>query len=564
MHTATLRYMTDTSFKPSLFMQAFSAHPTPRPLRWPGYVVFIALYLLFDWASYVDPLFGLNITPWNPDPALGLVFWLRYGAVTAIPWFLSLVLGEALVRGLPAGLPLTLLASLWLTFSYGLIGVLLRRRFRNGDIFDNRKQLFEWVGIVVAGTLLNDLVYISLLAYAGLIPDGQWSMAVVRFGIGDMVGVLVSMPLLWMLSSASGRRRLRDTVWRAETLGYVGLAVCALYGVFGSIPSAQFRHFYFLFLPVIWAASRHGLYGSALMVFVLQATIIALANWSPGVDIDVQELQMLDAVLALVGCFIGIVVDELRKVSSELKQTLRLAAAGEMAGALAHELNQPLTALSAYGKACEYLLERGEGGDMLKNAIQRMIAESGRAADVVRRLRDFFRTGAMTLERVELGALVSGVSQQFFSQMHEHGVDLIVKELPVLALQADRLQLELVLRNLLANALEAVLERPAGQRSITVSAESAGMAGLAKGAAAAIAAGRLRLSVEDSGSGVSEELASRLFEPFVSSKASGLGLGLVLSRAIVEAHGGSLRAEVASHGIFRLELPLAAAGEQGA
>jgi C4-dicarboxylate-specific signal transduction histidine kinase len=235
-----------------------------------------------------------------------------------------------------------------------------------------------------------------------------------------------------------------------------------------------------------------------------------------------------------------------------LKQTLRLAAAGEMAAALAHELNQPLTALATYGKACEYLLERGEAGssEMLKSAIQRMIAESGRAAEVVRRLRDFFRTGAMKLEPVEAGQLVSGISQQFFSQLREQGVELQVREIPQLSVLADRLQLELVLRNLIANAIEAVQEQPAGARRITLSAEKLDSQ-----------RGCLQLSVEDSGKGVSAALAARLFEPFVSSKASGLGLGLVLSRAIMEAHGGSLWAEVGDHGIFRMALPLARSGE---
>jgi C4-dicarboxylate-specific signal transduction histidine kinase len=262
---------------------------------------------------------------------------------------------------------------------------------------------------------------------------------------------------------------------------------------------------------------------------------------------------MLDAVLALVGFSIGIVVDELRRVAGDLKQSLRLAAAGEMAAALAHELNQPLTALGAYGKACEFLVERGEGGEMLKSAIQRMIAESGRAAEVVRRLRDFFRTGAMKLEPVDAGQLVSGISQQFFSQLREHGVELKVEDMPPLAMLADRLQIELVLRNLLANALDAVQEQPAGARRITLSAQLLDSKRRGKQGQG----GCLQLSVEDSGKGVSEALAARLFEPFVSSKASGLGLGLVLSRAIMEAHGGSLWAEVGDHGIFRMALPLA-------
>jgi signal transduction histidine kinase len=522
----------------------------PRYLVFPA---FVALYLLFDWATYIDPLYGLNITPWNPDPSLGLVFWLRYGWRAAGPWFVALCAGEMLVRGMPAGLGLSVLLSLWLTVGYGLTGALLRRRFGVDGVFDNRAQLFQWVGIVAAGTLLNDVVYMSLLSLAGLIPAGQWGAVVLRFGIGDMVGVVVSMPLIWMLASARGRQRLRTTVWRLETLGYLGLAICVLTLVFGSIATSEFKHFYFLFLPVIWAASRQGLYGTALMVFVLQAGIGALVKWNHAVDIAVPELQMLDAVLALVGFSIGIVVDELRRVAGDLKQSLRLAAAGEMAAALAHELNQPLTALGAYGKACEYLVERGEGGEMLKSAVQRMIAESGRAAEVVRRLRDFFRTGAMKLEPVDAGQLVSGISQQFFSQLREHGVELKVEDMPPLAMLADRLQIELVLRNLLANALDAVQEQPAGARRITLSAQLLDSKRRGKQGQG----GCLQLSVEDSGKGVSEALAARLFEPFVSSKASGLGLGLVLSRAIMEAHGGSLWAEVGDHGIFRMALPLA-------
>ncbi|MYM35547.1 histidine kinase [Duganella sp. FT94W] len=537
-----------------------SARSLPRSLTFPA---FIALYVLFDWATYIDPLYGLNITPWNPDPALGLVFWLLHGWRAALPWYVALMLGEWLVRGMPAGLTLTLLLSLWLVIGYGLLGAVLKRAFGGGGVFDSRRKLFEWVLIVVGGTLFNDVVYMSLLSLAGLIPSGEWVAVVLRFGIGDMVGVLVSMPLLWMLSSAEGRGRLKSTVWRCETLGYLALAICVLAFVFGTIATSEFKHFYFLFLPVIWAASRQGFYGTALMVFVLQLGIGALVKWNNAVNIEVAQLQMLDAMLALVGFSLGIVVDELRRVSNDLKQSLRLAAAGEMAAALAHELNQPLTALSAYGKACEHLIERtdvGPGGEMLKNAVQRMIAESGRAADVVRRLRDFFRTGAMQLEPVEVGQLVSSVSQQFFTQLRQHGVQLTVEEMPPLAMLADRVQVELVLRNLLANALDAVQERPAGQRRIRLSAQLLDRKGRLAGEGAGSC---VQLSVEDSGKGVSAELQARLFEPFVSSKATGLGLGLVLSRAIMEAHGGSLWAEVGEQGIFRMALPLARRVEEG-
>jgi len=260
--------------------------------------------------------------------------------------------------------------------------------------------------------------------------------------------------------------------------------------------------------------------------------------------------------MALVGFFIGIAVDERRQAADDLKHTLRLAAAGEMAAALAHELNQPLTALAAYGKACEHLLAHGDTGELLQGAIARMVVESGRAAEVVRRLRDFFRTGAMRLEALDARVLVSTVSQQFVDALREHGVELAVDVDAYAAatasptLYADRLQIELVLRNLLANALDAVKGRPAGARRIRI-------------VIAPLDGARLQLSVEDSGEGVSAALAVRLFEPFVSSKGSGMGLGLVLSRAIAEAHGGSLRADVATHGMFRLILPAMAPGAHG-
>ena len=518
-------------------------------LRWIPDLAFVAVFLLFDWVSYVDALYGLNITPWNPDPALGLAYWMRYGKRAALPWFIANMLAEILVRDLLAGWLMTAVAAALVTFGYGLIGEVLRHRFRDGNTFYNRTTLFPWLSIVVIGSVLNSLAYISLLYGAGLIPQGQWGVAFFRFSIGDIVGIVGSMPLLWMLLSEQGRARLQAIMPRWETAGYVALAILMLAVVFGHVANVELMHFYFLFLPIVWAATRQGLYGAALIAFVLQFGIIVIVKWLPVASIPVVELQMLGAVLALVGFFIGVVVDEQKQAAEDLKLTLRLAAAGEMASALAHELNQPITALVAYGKACKALLERGEAGGVLTGAIQKMIIESERASDVVRRLRDFFRSGAMRLEVVEIGVIVSAIAQQFATKCQEHGVELKIAALPPIALRADRLQIELVLRNLLANALDEVVKRPPESRLITLSAEK-------------LSGERLRVSVEDSGLGISSTAVAHLFEPFASTKSSGLGLGLALSRAIVEAHGGSLWAEVGSHGIFRLVLPSVESGER--
>lgn len=518
--------------------------------HWSLDLSFIALYVLLDWISFINPLFGLNITPWSPDPALGLVYWLRFRKRAALPWFVALMLGEFLVRGLPAGLPMTLALSAWLVFGYGAIGQVLRRAFGNAGPFDKRERLFVWLAVVVPGLVLNGMVYIGLLGLADRIPLAALGSAMVRYGIGDTVGVVVSMPLIWMLASSEGRRGLLDVLGQWETAGYVALAIFVVWSVFyGFVGSDEFKRFYLLFLPIVWAATRQGLPGTCLIAFVLQCAIIWVVRWGGIGNIPFAELQLLGAALALVGFFIGVTVDEQRRAAGELKYTLRLAAAGEMVGALAHELNQPLTALATYGRACEVLMARGDTGPILGDALRKMMLEAGRAADVVRRVREFFRTGAMHLEVVEAGAIVGDIARQFEAQFAQHGVQLSADALPAATIRADRLQIELVLRNLIANAFDAVLAQPDGLRRIVVSA-------------ARLDGARLRITVEDSGPGVSNAVAARLFEPFVSGKSSGLGLGLVLSRAIVEAHGGSLWAEVGSRGVFRFILPLVESGDE--
>jgi C4-dicarboxylate-specific signal transduction histidine kinase len=315
-----------------------------------------------------------------------------------------------------------------------------------------------------------------------------------------------------------------------------------LWLTFSSGGHAEFQYFYFLFLPVVWAAARQGLAGAAVAAFLLQAGIVVAVEAQQLVAVTALELQMLGAVLALAGFFIGVVVDEQRRAAERLQQSLHLAAAGQMAAALAHELNQPLTALAAYGSACELLLDKGDSGERLADTIRRMVAESGRAADVVRRLRDFFRTGATKLEPVEVDALVAATAAPFRDRARDMQVQLVVSPASGATLLADRLQIEVALRNLIGNAFDAVA-RCTGERRVSVSATTDRR-------------GRVSLVVEDTGPGISASAQTRLFEPFASTKSSGLGLGLVISRAVIEAHGGRLWAEAADHGIFKISLPL--------
>ncbi|MBO3701683.1 MAG: MASE1 domain-containing protein [Candidatus Accumulibacter sp.] len=511
-------------------------------LSWTDALLLIAGYVALDWMSFFHPLHGPYITPWNPAPALALVFILRHGWQAVLVLALAVLLAEIGVRSLPASLPVSIAIAGMLALGYGAIGEALRRRMRGPAIFLDRFGLLRWAGVVVAGTLLTSVAFVLALVALDLVPLAGWSEAVGRFWIGDGVGILVSMPLLWMLFDERGRALLRATLWRPDTLGYVLAAAMALWVAVGHGAESDFQYFYLLFLPIIWAASRQGLAGAVLSAAVIQIGLIVVVyrqGFSAG---SVLEIQAVTVVLVLAGFFIGVVVDEQQRISAELRQTLRLAAAGEMAGALAHELNQPLTALSAYGAACEELLARGETGDRLKGSIRLMVSEACRAAEVVRRLRDFFRTGTTRLEAIPLRALLAAAAAPFARHAAKAGVELTVEPVPDGVLLADGPQLEVVLRNLFSNAFDAVSEQPPGERRVRVSA-------LAEGG------DRICIRIEDSGPGRTGDAVSRPFEPLNSTKSSGLGLGLAISRAIAEAHGGNLWAEVGARGVFRLRLP---------
>lgn len=516
----------------------FLSLPSPRQLL--SGAGFVVAYVLLDWISYYRPMYGLNITPWSPALALGLVYWLQVGKWAGIPWFAAICIGEVLLRDRPLPLATTLGLSAALVLGYGLLAETLRR-YVAGNLLYDRQRLLRWVAVVTVGTLLTSSLYIALLLLTHLIPADNWAVALAHYWIGDYVGIIVTMPFFWLL--LEGKERLGVLLLNGETAGYILLSAAMLWISFAPGGASPVRYFYLLFLPIVWAAARQGVPGAAVAAFSIQAGIIVAVRWQNLVEVTVFELQMRGAVLAFVGLFIGVVGEEKQRIREELRQTLRLAAAGEMAAALAHELNQPLTALSAYGAACEHMLEQGESGERLKESIRRMVAESFRAADVVRRLRDFFRTGATKLEEIELASLLQTAVAACADKAKGQGVALTLGPVPSCILLADRMQLEIVLRNLLSNAMDSVAERPADGRRIRIAAKIDHEA-------------RVCVEVEDSGPGLSAAAAARLFEAFQSSKASGMGLGLAISRAIVEAHGGRLWAEARPYGLFKMAMPI--------
>jgi C4-dicarboxylate-specific signal transduction histidine kinase len=321
----------------------------------------------------------------------------------------------------------------------------------------------------------------------------------------------------------------------------LGATVWVIFEGFGSDPS---RQFYLLFLPLIWIAVRFGMNGAIVATGIVQIGVVLGIHSDSGSSLPIVELQALLVALTLTGLFLGVMVDQRERAEESLRQTLRLAAAGEMAGAIAHEVNQPLTAVTNYGRSAQMLLERDPSGPpQVREIIAKILSEVERASEVVRRLRDFFRAGTTRLEVVRVEELLSAVRRMAESAIQAKAISFEIENpSSVPPLFIDRLQIEVILRNLIANAVESVIGagRQAGRIRVFVKRHDEG---------------HLRIVVTDNGPGVSAANREGLFEPFVSGKPTGMGLGLAVSRAIAEAHGGSLEATAVAHGEFHLILP---------
>jgi len=510
-------------------------------------VMFAAAYVVLDWTSYIYPLGPFNITPWNPAPALSIV-WMMLGGTRYAPLiFATMFLSDIIIRHAPGGALFSALTSIVLTGGYAAIARTMTYFLKFDFLFGDTRQVWKFVAITAIGSAVISALYVGLLWINEFVVDELFSAAAFRFWIGDAVGVLVTAPLLLLASDTAWRERLLNSWRKPETVCQFAVMIGTVVFVFKGAGDDASKYFYLLFLPLIWIALRGGFAGAVVASAVVQVGVVLGSQGAPLNSHPLMELQALVAALSLTGFFLGVMVDERERATEGLKASLRLAAAGEMAGAIAHEINQPLGALSNYGRACQLILAKGDAGTThteLNSTIEKMLGESRRAAEVVTRLRDFFRTGTTRLEHVTVANLLER-AQEIGDRLNESGeIDLRVEpDRTGSILFADRLQIELVLRNLIANAFEAMMNLPPGQKAVTVSAHRAGD-------------GWIRFCITDTGPGLSAAARKRMFEPFLTTKRMGMGLGLVMSQTIAEAHGGSLTAPMTKHGEFHLLLPV--------
>lgn len=514
---------------------------------------FFCAYLLFGWLTYHFPgRFG--VTPFIPHAALAIVVLMVCGLRYVPVVFLAVALGEYFLPIPERTLPAIVLVSMIMTAGYAGIAALLNGRLRIRFELDTRLDVARLLIVTMVCMLVCGLAYIGTLMLYDIGREGRFWYGVRRFFTGHSASILVAAPLVFMMFSASRRHEFVAFFRSREAWLHIAVFLLVGWWVFERDPDTgnHIQNFYLWFLPLVWTATRFGMTGTVIWLVLLQAGLFAMFKLTGYKPLSVFELQLLVITLAITGLLLGATIDEQRRTSADFRESLKLAAAGDMAAAIAHEINQPLTALSNYATAGQ-LIARAPQPDhaQLTDTMNKLLAETQRTAAVVQRLRDFFRTGTTRLEHVAMGDLVGKVVQRLRTRADAEHITLTsrVRE-EVGQVQADALQIEVVLRNLITNAIDSVAEAgaPNGRVEVTVRAGDDHA---------------VLIEVRDSGRGVRNAESERLFASFVTTKTQGMGMGLAISRAIVEAHGGRIWAVPGDTGMFCFTLPRQAATAKG-
>lgn len=239
----------------------------------------------------------------------------------------------------------------------------------------------------------------------------------------------------------------------------------------------------------------------------------------------------------------------LHELQSELLQVSRLSIMGEMASGLAHELNQPLTAIMNYVQACRRLLERDDGPspERVRELMEKAVSQASRGGQIINRLRRFMAAGDTERAREDVNRVVEEASALAIVGARNKGIAVHAHLAPGLPeVLIDKVQIHQVIINLIRNAIDALAKSGGGQRIITLQTQRADP-------------GEVEITVTDTGPGLADEVKSRLFQPFVTTKPDGMGIGLSICRTIVDGHGGRIWASDPPGGgtAFHFTLPVA-------
>ena len=397
-----------------------------------------------------------------------------------------------------------------------------------------------------------------------------------NLAISNGVTAVVLVPALLLAVnrlSRNGGRVTRAHMIEGSLLA-LGIVMVGAF-VFDKVPAGPKTSPALLYAPIpllIWASLRFGLGGisAAMLVVTFQAIWGAMHGRGPFLLQSPAEnalaLQMFLIVTGTPLMFLTVVLEDekrslhaLHEVEKEARHhreqinlLSRVSLLGEMTASLAHELNQPLSAIISNANAGMRFIDRGkEDPETLRDIFVEVVADGHRAHDIIQNVRNTIKKGDPDRHRLNLNELVTKIAHAVRPDALAYSCEvetLLAEDLPLI--EGDPVQIQQLLVNLVSNAFDAMQQTPLDRRKVEISTAGNGD-------------GEVRLSVRDHGTGIPTEVHDRLFDQFFTTKEQGLGMGLAIVRSIVEAHGGQIDAENVADGGARFYFTLPVAKPSG-
>jgi signal transduction histidine kinase len=530
--------------------------------------------------------FALRFAPvttsvlWPPNAILSAALlltaprrWWLY-LLAALPAHLAVEVGE--------GLPLAMIVALFVTnCSEALIGATGVRLF--GQWRPSLDTLSRTVAFIVAVGVVAPLV--SSLADAAVVMgfrgEPYWTVWRTRLFANSLTALSLVPVILWIATRtpAALRRAVRARLAEAVLLGIAllasGLLVLGGHGVEVEVPGLPPTPTVFIMPVLLWAAVRFGPTGLAFSLLLCAWGVAHAALWGNHPFVMMSPVDSLIAiqvylvVMSLPFFCLAALLAERRRAMADLTQRLRLegleveaermrrelgrfahiATLAELGVSLAHQINQPLAAMLSNAQAAGRSLD-GPRPDIAtaREALAEIVEDDRRASHTIYRLREVLaRTHDAAPAAIDVHAVVRDVATLMSSEAIIRNISVRCELAPGPALVlGHRIELQQVLLNLIVNAMESVADTPVDERSIVVSSDR-------------LDSSTLLLTVSDRGEGLSPGSESRVFEPFFTTRPSGMGMGLSIVKSIVEAHGGRVWAQRGAVGAaFHVSLPLRA------
>ena len=528
--------------------------------------LFGAFVLLSRLAS-IFQMTELRSTPWNPETGLAVAAGLLLGRPAILTLTLAILVSTRLW-----GWPLpdlweyasaVLRAVIFAGSASAIAHILLR------NAIPNLHTIVIFLAFSLSVTAFYAIARVLLLWMSVGIEPAFLLTYTLTLSVGNLLGILTVTPLFMVTDKAQGPWTYLSRWKSFQWLAFASLAIVSFI-VFGLKEVDEFKFFYLVFLPVIVFAVRDGYVAAALSVFLSDLLMIAILYAKDFESSTATELQFLMLSLSVTGLLLGTAISDRSRAVEELKQShqrlqesqnallqaSRLSLASEMAAALAHELNQPLSSVRNFIRAVRRRLDHGQPDkDAMITDIDAAVAEVDSAASLLRSTRNFLERGSVQRSPQELQTLVDRCRQLILPELRQARISLTIEDMSSIPpVVCNEVQIQQVLLNVVKNAKEAILSGASPERQITI-----------KGSVSA-RPGFVEISVEDTGPGVSSEVRPLLFHPLLSSKPDGLGLGLSLCSTIIRSHGGEFRLDDTKRdgARFIFTLPCAASQESDA